>query len=60
MGVVVFWLAGEQAAWLQAETFTRVWRLAAVIAAGMAVYAIVLRGCGFRLRQLKAPEVFRP
>lgn len=54
MGVAVYWLAGPLGDWLDAGTWARVWRLAAVIAAGVLVYALVLLAGGFRPRHLKA------
>jgi len=40
--------------WDHAATFTRVWRLAVLVAAGAAAYVATLLAAGLRLKDLRA------
>ncbi|HTP96562.1 MAG TPA: murein biosynthesis integral membrane protein MurJ [Burkholderiales bacterium] len=50
MGAVLWWAAADERAWLAAHSLKRVLDLAAVVAAGAAVYFAVLWAAGLRLR----------
>jgi putative peptidoglycan lipid II flippase len=51
MGGLLVWLAGPDAAWLEAGTLTRAGRLAVLVAAGGATYFATLWLLGVRLAQ---------
>ncbi len=53
MGAVVFWLAGPLLDWYALETWARALRLAGVIGAGVAVYALMLALLGIRPQSLR-------
>jgi putative peptidoglycan lipid II flippase len=52
MSVVLIWGAGDLRDWLGWRALTRAWHLAALVAAGAAVYFGVLFLTGVRPRQL--------
>lgn len=54
MAVAIHVFAGPLEPWLAADVTTRILKLCATVAIGLAVYGIVLLGAGFRPRQLKA------
>jgi putative peptidoglycan lipid II flippase len=51
MGAVLWFASGSAASWLEGSVWLRVGRLAAIVAAGAAVYFAVLWACGIRLIQ---------
>ena len=53
--LTVAWLAGPLEGWLEADLWTRVWRLAAMVGAGAATYAILVIAFGVRPRALRRP-----
>jgi len=53
MSIVIVWLAGPLAGWLEAGATDRVLRLLAAVLGGVAVYAAILLVTGFRPGQLK-------
>ena len=55
MAGVILWFAGPLENWLNASGGERLVKLLVLIVAGLAVYAVVLLGSGFRPRQLKSP-----
>jgi putative peptidoglycan lipid II flippase len=56
MGLLLWWLAGDAAAWLAATAGARALWLAALIAAAAAVYGGVLLLLGLRPRHLREPD----
>lgn len=50
LGVTLWFGMGSEQSWLDSGGWTRVWRLAGLVAAGMAVYFAVLGLLGFRLK----------
>lgn len=60
MGVALVWMAGPLARWLAWDTGTRAWHLAAMIAAGAAIYFGVLFLCGLRPRHMTAAAANTP
>ena len=56
MGALLWWLAGDTASWLAADTLTRIGRLAGVVAAGVVAYFALLVLLGWRWRQFLRPR----
>jgi peptidoglycan biosynthesis protein MviN/MurJ (putative lipid II flippase) len=57
MGGVLWWLGGDLASWLQADSGQRILRLALVVPAGVGVYFALLWLSGVRLTTLHKPRV---
>ena len=55
LGVGLWALRGESAAWAEAEAASRAFRLCAVIGTGMMLYAMVMLALGIRPRDFAAP-----
>ena len=55
LGAVLWVARGEPAEWLQAEAAVRAFRLFAVVAAAIGLYAVVMLGLGMRPRDFEAP-----
>ena len=55
LGAVLWVARGEPAEWLEAEAAVRAFRLFAVVAAAIVLYAVVMLGLGMRPRDFQAP-----
>lgn len=55
LGAVLWVARGEPAEWLEAEAAVRAFRLFAVVAAAIVLYAVVMLGLGMRPRDFEAP-----